>query len=478
MPLREGNSDQAVSDNIKKLMEEGYPRKQAVAIALSKKREAKKSLFISTDARLIKADKKETSTSAIGYTYGPGEKKAEELKTHLTTQAKKIKEFESPIISGTGTTRRKYPSELVPMNPWMQEKDPVESKPLILTEPDAPSTEQIVASKKKPRRNRRGKKSVVAQVVAKKDPKRKASPLRGEETEGRALTHEELHPFKINPLTVKRKSPGYNAHKSRVYALRSRKPPKGLPANARAVFKGGKGDDKYQVQWVVPTDPRYPWKSGEKEDIFWRNAKVQKTPPPKRAKRERPLPLEKQPGNKSMFISAQDRLRKAYDPRKWLGDFKGVSGKGFDVRYDPSKVNLKDLQKRQPSGTKWTYTKQGVMDQLLEDAKAKIAQAKAVKTPKVTKPKIRPEMSAGTASGRRYLGSSPELARSLFVSAEARLSKANPPGGEYKETLQDVLNVALLKDNKGKFISPANEKDLNKIYRGVLGGNYMFPMLI
>jgi hypothetical protein len=58
MPLNEGSSDQAVSDNIKKLMGEGYPRKQAVAIALSKKREAKKSLFIFADARLVKAKKR------------------------------------------------------------------------------------------------------------------------------------------------------------------------------------------------------------------------------------------------------------------------------------------------------------------------------------------------------------------------------------------------------------------------------------
>jgi uncharacterized protein YoaH (UPF0181 family) len=58
MPLNEGSSDQAVSDNIKKLMGEGYSRKQAVAIALSKKREAKKSLFVFADARLVKAKKK------------------------------------------------------------------------------------------------------------------------------------------------------------------------------------------------------------------------------------------------------------------------------------------------------------------------------------------------------------------------------------------------------------------------------------
>ena len=54
MPLNEGSSDKAVSDNIKKLMSEGYPRKQAVAIALSKQRESKKSLFISVEDGLVK----------------------------------------------------------------------------------------------------------------------------------------------------------------------------------------------------------------------------------------------------------------------------------------------------------------------------------------------------------------------------------------------------------------------------------------
>lgn len=42
MPLKSGYSDKTVSANIRKLMDEGYKQKQAVAIALDKKREAMK----------------------------------------------------------------------------------------------------------------------------------------------------------------------------------------------------------------------------------------------------------------------------------------------------------------------------------------------------------------------------------------------------------------------------------------------------
>jgi uncharacterized protein YdaT len=41
MPLLKGRSDKAVSKNIKTLLSEGYPQKQAVAISLSKAKRAK-----------------------------------------------------------------------------------------------------------------------------------------------------------------------------------------------------------------------------------------------------------------------------------------------------------------------------------------------------------------------------------------------------------------------------------------------------
>lgn len=46
MPLKKGKSDESVAENIKRLIKEGYPQKQAVAIAYreagrSKKKKAK-----------------------------------------------------------------------------------------------------------------------------------------------------------------------------------------------------------------------------------------------------------------------------------------------------------------------------------------------------------------------------------------------------------------------------------------------------
>jgi len=42
MPLRKGRSKKAVSRNIKTLMREGRPQKQAIAIAMSKARKRRK----------------------------------------------------------------------------------------------------------------------------------------------------------------------------------------------------------------------------------------------------------------------------------------------------------------------------------------------------------------------------------------------------------------------------------------------------
>jgi len=42
MPLYKGSSEATVSKNIRKLMGEGYPRRQAIAIALNEQRKSKR----------------------------------------------------------------------------------------------------------------------------------------------------------------------------------------------------------------------------------------------------------------------------------------------------------------------------------------------------------------------------------------------------------------------------------------------------
>lgn len=42
MPLKKGKSKKIIGSNIKKLMEEGYPQKQSIAIAMDKASKSKK----------------------------------------------------------------------------------------------------------------------------------------------------------------------------------------------------------------------------------------------------------------------------------------------------------------------------------------------------------------------------------------------------------------------------------------------------
>lgn len=42
MPLKKGRSQRVISENIRRLIEEGYPQRQAIAIALSQARKSRR----------------------------------------------------------------------------------------------------------------------------------------------------------------------------------------------------------------------------------------------------------------------------------------------------------------------------------------------------------------------------------------------------------------------------------------------------
>lgn len=67
MPLKQGSSDETISENVKKLMNEGYPQDQAVAIAYKEAGRSRTETSLASAAALELDPGHEMPTAANGF---------------------------------------------------------------------------------------------------------------------------------------------------------------------------------------------------------------------------------------------------------------------------------------------------------------------------------------------------------------------------------------------------------------------------